>query len=188
MRPVLPARRKRGLAIREPGLLEIEDAAALVIGPVVAVPLGKLRLGRACELRLGSGQFVHLGRQPPPDHRVPLVQPEPQRLTIEHLLAHPLIDAGVEFGIGRRAAHSPLEGERETRLLLAAQRDTPLRRIDRFARQGQHAPDRCTGEEKMRERIAQGAADHSASMIGGASPTCGRVCGRFFGRSQTGEE
>src|SRR3546814_8439066 len=56
------------------------------------------------------------------------IQPQPQRFAIEHFVAHKTLDLDVEFGIGGRALHHPLEAQRDLRLLLAIDRDRPARR------------------------------------------------------------
>ena len=171
---------QRGSLAVEVELFERDLTAAAEPVRIGGMPLAQYLFRRAGCFDLGARQLVHLGGEAPTDRRVALVQAEAQRLAVENFLTHPAIDLGRKLGIGRRPAHGPFESEGERRLFLAREHDRAIGRIDRLAPEREQAPDDRSGDQEMRERVAQGLADHF--MIGGASP------GVFRGRSQTGEE
>ena len=100
-------------------------------------PFAQRIVGRLHQRRGVGGELVHLLRHPATHHRIVAIEPQPQRLAMEHLLAQPALDQRIEFRPRRRAAGLRLEAGRKLGQLGAAQRDRAVRRIDRLPTPGE---------------------------------------------------
>ena len=125
------------------------------IARAVGLEIGlQLRLVRLGDLGRSAGSHVHLGHHPLAHHGIIGIEPEPERLAIQHLLAHIAFNPLVKLGIGRRAAHHLFEGERQLRLARIVDRDHPRGRIDRHPAPCQHDIERRPEGKEMDQRLA----------------------------------
>ena len=144
-----------------------------------AVPLGVDRevrldvLGRRRRRRRAVFQQErHLLREPAADDGVAAVEAQAQRLAVEHLLLHRLVDQGLELRSGRRPSPLRRPPRADGRDLFIGHRDDTLRPgVAQPPIEGEHAR---AEQQEHRERRSAAGRSHGRVRVRPRAPGIGR--------------